>query len=209
MSDAEQTIPKARFDQRVQQARDAETALREQIAQLTDANKQLTRQAGKAEGLAQQVTDLTGKLEAAGLQHTRQMAATRAGLTDPDDAADVLAIYNRRAPEGVSFEDWLSKADALPRSVVAMLPQAAPEPGPDPQPQNGQDQNGQTQAPRTLPRSNQGVVQGRTTGQRQSPADIHQAMMADPAAAAQQRVRLGLPETNPHAYRLHLGRRRG
>ena len=204
MSDTEQMIPKTRFDQRVQQARDTEAALREQLAQLTEQNKTLTRQAGKAEGLAQQVAKLTADLETAGQAHGRQMAATRAGITDPEDVADVLAIFERRAPEGVSLADWLG-GDNLPRSVRSMLPQPEQTQA-QPQAQPEQGQNGHQRA---LPRSNRGVIQGQATGTRQGVSDIHRAMLSDPGAAAQQRVRLGLPEKNPHAYRLHLGRRRG
>ena len=215
MSDTEQMIPKTRFDQRVQQARDTEAALREQLAQLTEQNKTLTRQAGKAENLAQQVAKLTADLETAGQAHGRQMAATRAGITDPEDVADVLAIFERRAPEGVSLADWLG-GDNLPRSVRSMLPQPAQtqaqpqaQPAPPQAPPHAQPEQGQNGHQRALPRSNRGVIQGQATGTRQGVSDIHRAMLSDPGAAAQQRVRLGLPEKNPHAYRLHLGRRRG
>ena len=203
--ESEPTIPKSRFDDRVKQAHDTEAALREQIAQLTDANKALTRQAGKAEALTAQVTDLTAQLETAGQSPSRQMAATRAGITDPEDVADALAIYQRRSPEGVTFEDWLSH-DSLPRVVRSMLPQPAAD-TPTPIDTTAAAPQAIEQAPRSLPRSNAGVVPPTSARAAPTMADL-QAAARDPDQYRQMRERLGLSATNPHANRLRLGRRR-
>lgn len=158
MTDTEPTIPKSRFDDRVRQARETEEALREQIAKLTDTNKSLTKQAGKAESLAQQVAKLESDLTAAGQNHGRQMAATRAGITDPEDVADVLAIYNRRAPEGVAFSDWLG-SDDLPRSVRSMMPTAEPATTAEPTATEPATATAEpTATPSRLPRPNNGVI---------------------------------------------------
>ena len=183
MTDTEPTIPKSRFDDRVRQARETEEALREQIAKLTDTNKALTKQAGKAESLAQQVAKLESDLTAAGQNHGRQMAATRAGINDPEDVADVLAIYNRRAPEGVAFSDWLG-SDDLPRSVRSMIPTAEP-----------------TATPSRLPRPNNGVIPSRPTRGQMSPSDIF-AAAGDADQYRAMRESMGLPAANPHAGRL-------
>ena len=189
MTDTEPTIPKSRFDDRVRQARETEEALREQIAKLTDANKSLTKQAGKAESLAQQVAKLESDLTAAGQNHGRQMAATRAGITDPEDVADVLAIYNRRAPEGVAFSDWLG-SDDLPRSVRSMMPTAEPTTTAEP-----------TATPLRLPRPNNGVIPSRATRGQMSPSDIF-AAASDADQYRAMRESMGLPASNPHAGRL-------
>tara|TARA_Y100001963_G_C6675444_1_gene397176 strand:- start:189 stop:815 length:627 start_codon:yes stop_codon:yes gene_type:complete len=202
MSD-EQTIPKSRFDERVKQARDTEAALREQIAQLTESNKALEKQASKSGSLAQQVEKLTADLANAGKSHGRQMAATLAGITDPEDVADVLAVYERRAPEGVEFADWL-KGDNLPRSVQSLIPQ--PESA-QPQPESSHAIPAESvlmpsgQAPNvtaSLPRPNNGVVNRRATTALPTVNDIYRGS-SDTDAHAANRIAMGLPATNPHA----------
>ena len=201
MTDTEPTIPKSRFDDRVRQARETEEALREQIAKLTDANKSLTKQAGKAESLAQQVAKLESDLTAAGQNHGRQMAATRAGITDPEDVADVLAIYNRRAPEGVAFSDWLG-SDDLPRSVRSMMPTAEPATTAEPTATEPATATAEpTATPSRLPRPNNGVIPSRSTRGQMSPSDIF-AAASDADQYRAMRESMGLPATNPHINRL-------
>ena len=201
MTDTDPTIPKSRYDDRVRQARETEEALREQIAKLTDANKSLTKQAGKAESLAQQVAKLESDLTAAGQNHGRQMAATRAGITDPEDVADVLAIYNRRAPEGVAFSDWLG-SDDLPRSVRSMMPTAEPTTTAEPTATEPATATAEpTATPTRLPRPNNGVIPSRSTRGQMSPSDIF-AAASDADQYRAMRESMGLPATNPHIGRL-------
>ena len=218
MSDAEPTIPKSRFDERVRQAKEAEAAAKEQIAHLTGQIETLTGQAAQSETLAQQVAQLTADLAGAGQTHGRQMAATRAGITDPDDMADALALYAHRAPEGVAFADWLS-GDSLPRSVRALLPQPAaaalqPAPGqPAPGLQGEAPPNGQpVEAPPNgqftgaeLPRPNGGVVTRRPTSPLPTVSDIHSGVSSDDQHKAN-RIAMGLPPVNQHAARRGWGR---
>ncbi len=201
MTDTEPTIPKSRFDDRVRQARETEEALREQIAKLTDTNKSLTKQAGKAESLAQQVAKLESDLSAAGQNHGRQMAATRAGINDPEDVADVLAIYNRRAPEGVAFSDWLG-SDDLPRSVRSMIPATEPTATAEPTATEPATATAEPAAtPSRLPRPNNGVIPSRSTRGQMSPSDIF-AAAGDADQYRAMRESMGLPAANPHAGRL-------
>ena len=58
----------------------------------------------------------------------------RHGVADPDDVADLLAIYQRRATEGSTLGEWLADKDALPRSVSALLGGSQPTPAPAPVP---------------------------------------------------------------------------
>ena len=58
----------------------------------------------------------------------------RHGVSDPDDVADLLAIYKRRATEGSTLGEWLADKDALPRSVSALLGGSQPTPAPAPVP---------------------------------------------------------------------------
>ena len=105
---------------------------REALAQL-DA---LKAEAATFKTKAEQVESLSAELAEArthaqtlATNHTRQLDVYRHGVTDSEDVADLLAIYERRAPEGVSLGDWLGNRDALPKSVSALLStQAAPTP---------------------------------------------------------------------------------
>ena len=211
MSD-EQMIPKSRFDDRIRQAREERLAFEAEISKLKEQNAKLTKQAGKAQGLAQQVEKLTADLASAGQLHTRQIAATRAGITDPEDMADALAIFERRAPEGVTFGDWLG-SDTLPRAVRSMLPtqpqQTQPEQTQPEQTQQTQPEQTQPQGQFTgsnLPRPNGHVVARRPAAGLPSVGEIYRGA-TDADLHASNREALGLPRTNPYIGRLPRMRR--
>ena len=76
-----------------------------------------------------QVAQLGRKLEEQAATTTDALIIARAGITDPEDAADMLAIYKRRGGD-VSLSDWIG-SESLPRSAAALLPKlAAPAPAP-------------------------------------------------------------------------------
>ena len=203
MSD-EQMIPKSRFDDRIRQAREERLAFEAEISKLKEQNAKLTKQAGKAQGLAQQVEKLTADLASAGQLHTRQIAATRAGITDPEDMADALAIFERRAPEGVTFGDWLG-SDTLPRAVRSMLPTQPQQTQPEQtQPEQTQPQGQFTGS--NLPRPNGHVVARRPAAGLPSVGEIYRGA-TDADLHASNREALGLPRTNPYIGRLPRMRR--
>lgn len=138
---------------------------REAAAQAAEAAKQLEELTGKAQGAESLQTELeTLKAEHAKMKasHNSQIAVMGHGVTDPDDVADLLAIYTRRAPEGVSVSDWLSDKDALPRAVSALMSNGTPAPAaaaPAPEPAAVQAEPAAPQTNGTpLPAANTGAV---------------------------------------------------
>jgi hypothetical protein len=132
---------------------------REAIAKASEAATQLEELTGKAQGAEGLQAELEAlKAEHAKMQatHNSQIAVMGHGVTDPDDVADLLAIYTRRAPEGVSVGDWLADKESLPRVVSALMGSATPPapaaepaaPPAEPAPANGTP----------LPASNTGAV---------------------------------------------------
>jgi hypothetical protein len=104
---------------------------REALASAAAAATQLEELTGQAAGAA----DLQAALEQAQAElaqvtasHTSQISVMGHGITDPDDIADLLAIFGRRAPEGVTVGDWLADTANLPRAVSALM--STPEPAP-------------------------------------------------------------------------------
>ena len=129
-----------------------EDRLSKMAADKREALSQLELMKKEAEGLkakAEQVESLTAELTEArthaqtlATNHGRQLDVYRHGVTDSEDVADLLAIYERRAPDGVALGDWLGNKEALPKAVAALLngqaPAAAPAaPAAAPAPTNG------------------------------------------------------------------------
>jgi len=113
-------IPKDRFDE-VNNARKANASEIEQLqSQLEDASKA----SGTVTDLQAQLDDLTSRIGTQAAAHEKATAVMRVGITDADDIADLLAIYDRRAPEDVNLTEWL-ESDSLPRAAKALLPQQA------------------------------------------------------------------------------------
>ena len=128
-----------------------EDRLSKMAADKREALSQLELMKKEAEGLkanAEQVQSLTAELTEArthaqtlATNHGRQLDVYRHGVTDSEDVADLLAIYERRAPDGVALGDWLGNKEALPKAVAALLngqdmplppPAAAPPAAPVP-----------------------------------------------------------------------------
>lgn len=97
---------------------------REALSQLDTLKAEADALKAKAEGveaLQAELTEARTHAQTLSTQHSRQLDVYRHGVTDSEDVADLLAIYERRAPEGVSLGDWLGNKDALPRAVSALL----------------------------------------------------------------------------------------
>lgn len=97
---------------------------REALAQLETLKKEAELMKGKAEGveaLKAELAEARTHAQSLATNHGRQLDVYRHGVTDSEDVADLLAIYERRAPEGVSLGDWLGNKDALPKAVSALL----------------------------------------------------------------------------------------
>ena len=113
----EDVIPKSRFDEINTQKKQAQQAL--------EALKTESAAAGpEVNELRDQVAQLGRKLEEQAATTTDALIIARAGITDPEDAADMLAIYKRRGGD-VSLSDWIGNAESLPRSAAALLPKLA------------------------------------------------------------------------------------
>lgn len=102
---------------------------REALAQL-EAFKKETEvfriKAETVEALTAELTEARNHAQSLSTNHTRQLDVYRHGITDAEDVADLLAIYERRAPEGTALAEWLSNKDALPKAVSALLGSSAP-----------------------------------------------------------------------------------
>jgi len=97
---------------------------REALSQLDTLKAEAEALKAKAEGvegLKAELAEARTHAQTLSTQHSRQLDVYRHGVTDSEDVADLLAIYERRAPEGVSLGDWLGNKDALPRAVSALL----------------------------------------------------------------------------------------
>lgn len=106
---------------------------REALAQLEALKTEAAGFKTKAEAvetLTAELTEARTHAQSLATNHTRQLDVYRHGVTDAEDVADLLAIYERRAPEGTALADWLGNKDALPRAVSALLGSAAPAPAP-------------------------------------------------------------------------------
>tara|TARA_R110000824_G_scaffold112330_2_gene261451 strand:+ start:87 stop:710 length:624 start_codon:yes stop_codon:yes gene_type:complete len=106
---------------------------REALAQLEAFKKETEEFRTKAEtveALTAELTEARNHAQSLTTSHTRQLDVYRHGLTDAEDVADLLAIYERRAPEGTALGEWLSNKDALPKAVSALLGSSSPASAP-------------------------------------------------------------------------------
>ncbi|HIA00326.1 MAG TPA: hypothetical protein EYN66_00150 [Myxococcales bacterium] len=106
---------------------------REALAQLealkTDTAVFKTK-ADSVDALTAELTEARAHAQSIATTHGRQLDVYRHGVTDSEDVADLLAIYERRAPEGTTLGDWLGNKEGLPRSVSALLGSAPVAPVP-------------------------------------------------------------------------------
>jgi len=111
-------IPRERFDKIYKERKDA-TA---KVGELEEALATATAAGAELDTWRTQVEELGKRLENAESGHVRSLEIARAGITDADDAADLLALFDRRAPEGVTFGEWIGDREALPRAAAALFP---------------------------------------------------------------------------------------
>ena len=167
-------VPEDRLKKATADKREATTKL----AELATQGEELTAKGGNAEEMQAELEKLRTPLETTSTGHARQIDVMRHGITDPDDVADLLAIFERRAPEGSNVGDWLTDRDSLPRSVSALLgsttpaaaaaPAAAPPEAVPSPPANG------TTNGTPLPSSNAGAVPVPPAPSMPTPAEIGQ-----------------------------------
>ena len=110
-------VPEDRLKKATADKREAQAAAAEAAKLIED----LTGKASGAESLQEELEKIRSELAQPPTAHASQIEVMRHGITDPDDIADLLAIYQRRATDGASLGDWLGDKDALPRSVSALL----------------------------------------------------------------------------------------
>ena len=120
-------VPKDRFDQIYAERKEATAKAEALSAELEELR---TKSAG-SDGLREQVAELGRRLEAQSSSSDRALAVARSGITDPDDAADLLAIYDRRGGDQ-PLSEWLGNRAGLPRAAAALFP-ALPAPGATPE----------------------------------------------------------------------------
>ena len=140
-------VPEERLSKASQDKREALAKIEEHVKQI----EALNATAATAETLKAELEAAKAELTKTTTAHTRQVDVMRHGITDADDVADLLAIYERRA-NGSTVGEWLTDRDNLPRSVSALLnntntptppsPSATPvappvETAPTPAPSNG------------------------------------------------------------------------
>ena len=123
-------IPEERLKKATADKREAQTA----AAEAAKVLEELTGKAEGAEGLQAELEKVRAELAQVTTEHASQVEVMRYGVSDPDDVADLLAIYKRRATEGSTLAEWLADKDALPRSVSALLGGSQPAPAPAPVP---------------------------------------------------------------------------
>jgi len=87
----------------------------------------LTAKATAAANLEAELTEARAHIEKTTQSHSQQLAVYKHGITDGEDVADIMAIYERRAPAGVDLSAWLS-SETLPRSVAALMAKTPPTP---------------------------------------------------------------------------------
>ena len=123
-------VPEDRLKKATADKREAQTA----AAEAAKVLEELTGKAEGAEGLQAELEKVRAELAQVTTTHASQVEVMRHGVADPDDVADLLAIYQRRATEGSTLGEWLADKDALPRSVSALLGGSQPTPAPAPVP---------------------------------------------------------------------------
>jgi len=117
-------IPEDRLSKMAADKREALTQLDALKGELTTAKATADQVAGLSAELAEARTHAAQLTQS----HSQQLDVYRHGVTDSEDVADLLAIYQRRAPEGVALGDWLGDAANLPRSVSVLLSAPAAPP---------------------------------------------------------------------------------
>lgn len=155
-AEVEGWVPADRLKKTAAEKREATAALEALAAELESAKAN----GADVDGLREQLAKAEAALNDNQSRHDRIFAVMAAGVNDQEDVADLLAIYDRRSPDGVSVSDWLADVDHLPRSARALLTsqtaapvsdqtlegapaEAAPEPAPAqpaatmPPPKNG------------------------------------------------------------------------
>ena len=189
-SEAIEVVPNERFQEVYNERRDFQE-------QLTAAEAKATA----AEALSMQVSELTARLDTQSNAHIRTVAVMAAGVTDADDIADLMALYDRRAPEGSDIGTWLSARDTLPRSAAALLPQLATPTNGAELPTNGADTPPvpsppeQMPAPTPPPATNTAAVPYTGAPQTWTPENIGRADYRAHRAAI--RASMGLPPAKP------------
>ena len=114
-------IPEDRLSEMAKGKREATT----QAEALAAEMEGLKGKATQVDTLAAELAEVRAHADGLTKAHGQQVAVYRHGITDADDVADIMAIYQRRAPDGVDLGAWLS-SDSLPRSVSALMgPSAA------------------------------------------------------------------------------------
>ena len=147
-AEVEGWVPADRLKKTAAEKREASAALEAMAAELEAAKAN----GADVDGLREQLAKAEAALTDNQGRHDRIFAVMAAGVNDQEDVADLLAIYDRRSPDGVTVADWLANADELPRSARALLQTsaqttapaaeqtseaptaAAPEPAPTPAP---------------------------------------------------------------------------
>ena len=109
-------IPEDRLSEMAKAKREATQRAEAAEGQISD----LQAQAGKVDTLSAELAEVTAHAEKMKTSHSQQLGAYKHGITDAEDVADIIAIYERRAPKDVALGDWLG-SDSVPRSVSALL----------------------------------------------------------------------------------------
>ena len=113
-------IPEDRLSEMAKAKREATTRAEAAEGQIAD----LQTKAGKVDTLTAELAEVTAHADKMQKSHGQQLGAYQHGITDAEDVADIIAIYERRAPNGVTLGDWLG-SDSVPRSVSALLSKPA------------------------------------------------------------------------------------
>ena len=114
--DVDGWIPEDRLSEMAKAKREATTTA-EKLAGEIEA---IRGKAASADNLAVELAEARTHAEKLASSHGQQLSVYRHGITDAEDVADILAIFQRRAPNGTDLGDWLG-GDTLPRSVSALM----------------------------------------------------------------------------------------
>ena len=113
-------VPEDRLSEMAKAKREATQRAEAAEAQAAE----LQTKATQVDTLTTELAEVTAHAQKLEQSHTQQLGVYKHGITDSEDVADIIAIYERRAPEGVALSDWLG-SDSLPRSVSALLSKPA------------------------------------------------------------------------------------
>jgi hypothetical protein len=182
-------VPEDRLKKATSDKREALAAASAAATQL----EELTGQAAGAEGLQAALEKAQAELASVTSAHTSQISVMGHGVTDADDVADLLAIFGRRAPEGVTVGDWLSDTENLPRSVTALMSSLSPAPSAAPAPAAAAEA-APAPAGVTLPAANTGAVQTPPAQGMPSPTELA-SMTTEQYRANRDRILSGLTKS--------------